>query len=96
LLYLAFCLSEEKPPSDHMTADLIGEDRLMLKDNTTSVMTNAQEGEDNHLQNQISLKKPDAFQLLPDIPKESQIIPEVARDDWMQPDMTRDIQGEIE
>ena len=41
-------MSEENPSSDHVTADLIGEDRLMLKDNITSVTTNAQEGEDNH------------------------------------------------
>ena len=41
-------MSEENPPSDHVTADLIGEDRLMLEDNITSVITNAQEGEDYH------------------------------------------------
>ena len=89
-------MSEENPPSDHVTADLIGEDRLMLEDNTTSVITNAQEGEDYHSRNQISLEKSDASQLLPDIPEEFQIVPEVAGDDWMQPDMTGDIQGEIE
>ena len=89
-------LSEENPPSDHVTADLISEDRLMLEDNTTSVITNAQEGEDNHSQNQISLEESDASRLLPDIPEEFQIVPEVAGDDWMQPDMTGDIQGEIE
>src|SRR6266542_6992359 len=27
-------MSEENPPSDHVTADLISEDRLMLEDNT--------------------------------------------------------------
>src|SRR6266498_195110 len=89
-------MSEENPPSDHVTADLIDEDRLMLKDNVTFVTTNVQEGEDNPMQNQISLKKPDASRLLLDIPEESQIVPEVARDDWMQPHMTGDIQGEIE
>ena len=89
-------MSEENPPSDHVTADLIGEDRLMLEDNTTSVITNSQEEEDNHSQNQISLKKPDASRLLPDISEEFQIMPEVAGDDWMQPDITEDIQGEIE
>ncbi len=89
-------MSEENPPSDHVTADLIGKDRLMLEDNITSVITNVQEGEDNHSQNQISLKKSDAPQPLPDIPEEFQIVPEVAGDDWMQPDMTGDIQGEIE
>ena len=89
-------MSEENPSSDHVTADLISEDRLMLKNNITSVTTNAQEGEDNHSQNQISLEKSDASQLLPDILKEFQIVPEVAGDDWMQPDMTGDIQGEIE
>ena len=89
-------LSEENPPSDHVIADLIGEDRSMLEDNTTSVTINAQEGEDNHSQNQISLEKSDASWLLPDIPEEFQIVPEVAGDDWMQPDMTGDIQGEIE
>src|SRR6266540_1176070 len=89
-------MSGENPPSDHVTADLISKDRLMLKDNTTSVITNVQEGEDNHSQNQISLKKPNAPRLLPDIPEEFQIVPEVAGDDWMQPDMTGDIQGEIE
>ena len=89
-------MSEENPPSDHVTADLISEDRLILEDNTTSIMTNAQEGEDNHLQNQISLKKSDASRLLPDIPEKSQIVPEIAGDDWMQPDITGDIQGEIE
>ncbi len=76
-------MSEENPPSDHVTADLISEDRLMLEDNTTSVIINTQEGEDNHLQNQISLKKSDASRLLPDIPEKSQIVPEVAEDDWM-------------
>ncbi len=89
-------MSEENPPSDHVTADLIGEDRLMLEDNTTSIITNAQEGEDNHSQNQISLKRSDVSQLLPDISKDFQIVPEVAGDDWMQPDITEDIQGEIE
>src|SRR6266498_3350056 len=89
-------MSEENPPSDHVTADLISEDRLMLKDNATSVTTNAQEGEDNHLQNQISSKKPDASRLLLDIPEESRIVSEVAEDDWVQSDMTREIQGEIE
>ncbi len=89
-------MSEENPPSDHVTADLIGEDRLMLKDNTTSVITNAQEGEDYHLRNQISLEKSDASRLLPDIPEEFQIMPEVAGNDWMQLDMIGDIQGEIE
>src|SRR6266498_6112644 len=89
-------MSEENPPSDHVIADLISEDRLMLEDNTTSVITNAQEGEDNHSQNQISLEKSDASQLLPDIPEEFQIAPEDTGDDWMQPDMTEDIQGEIE
>ena len=64
-------MSEENSPSNHVTADLISEDRLILKDNTTSVITNAQKGEDNHLQNQISLKKPDASWLLLDIPEES-------------------------
>jgi len=34
-------MSKENPPSDHVTADLIGEDRLMLEDNTTSVIINA-------------------------------------------------------
>src|SRR6266536_2683760 len=71
-------MSEENPSSDHVTADLIGEDRLMLEDNTTSVITNAQEGEDNHSQNQISLEESDASRLLPDIPEEFQIVPEVA------------------
>src|SRR6266498_2399806 len=89
-------LSEENPPSDYVTADLISKDRSMLEDNTTSVITNAQEGEDNHSQNQISLEKSDASRLLLDIPEEFQIVPEVAENDWMQPDMTRDIQGEIE
>src|SRR6266508_1910263 len=89
-------MSEENPPSDHVTADLIGEDRLILEDNTTSVITNAQEGEDYHSRNQISLEKSDASQLLPDIPKEFQIVPEVAGDDWIQSDMTGNIQGEIE
>ena len=89
-------MSEENPSSDHVTADLIGEDRLMLKDNITSVTTNTQKGEDNHSQNQISLKKSDVSQLLPDIPEEFQIVPEATGDDWMQPDMTGDIQGEIE
>ncbi len=89
-------MSEENPPSDHVIADLIGEDRSMLEDNITSVITNAQEGEDNHSQNQISLEKSNASQLLPDIPEDSQIVPKVAGDDWMQPDMTGDIQGEIE
>src|SRR6266542_3814064 len=84
-------MSEENPPSNHVTADLIGEDRLMLEDNTTSVITNAQEGEDNHSQNQISLEKSDASRLLPDIPEESQIVSEATGDDWMQPDMTGDI-----
>src|SRR6266540_6560530 len=91
-----YILSEENPPSNHVTADLIGEDRLMLEDNTTSVTINAQEGEDNHSRNQIPLEKSDAFRLLSDIPEEFQIVPEVAGDDWMQPDMTGDIQGEIE
>ncbi len=89
-------MSEENPPSDHVTADLIGEDRLMLEDNITSVTINAQEGEDYHSQNQLSLEKSDASQLLPDIPEEFQIAPEATGDDWMQPDMTGDIQGEIE
>src|SRR6266540_3483453 len=89
-------MSEENPPSDHVTADLISEDRLMLEDNTTSVIINAQEGEDYHSRNQISLEKSDAFRLLPDISEDSQIVPEVVGDDWMQSDMTRDIQGEIE
>ena len=89
-------MSEENPPSDHVTADLISEDRLMLKDNTTSVITNAQEGEDNRSQNQISLDKSDVSQLLLDIPEEFQIVPEVAGEDWMQSDMTGDIQREIE
>ena len=79
-----------------MIADLIGEDRSMLEDNTTSVTINAQEGEDNRSQNQISLEKSDASRLLPDIPEEFQIVPEVAGDDWLQSDMTGDIQGEIE
>ena len=83
-------MSEENPPSDHVTADLISKDRLILEDNTTSVITNAQEGEDNHLQNQISLKKSNASRLLPDIPEESQIVPEIVGDDWMQPDMIGD------
>src|SRR6266508_312077 len=89
-------MSEENPPSNHVTADLIGEDGLMLEDNTTSVITNAQEGEDYHSRNQIFLEKSDVFRLLPDISKDSQIVPEVAGDDWMQPDMTGDIQGEVE
>src|SRR6266540_975087 len=89
-------VSEENSPSDHVTADLIGEDRLMLEDNITSVTINAQEEEDNHSQNQISLEKSDASWLLLDIPEEFQIVSEVAGDDWMQPDMTGDIQGEIE
>ncbi len=89
-------MSEENPPSDHVTADLISEDRLMLEDNITSVTINAQEGEDYHSWNQLSLEKSDASRLLLDIPEEFQIVPEVAGDDWMQPDMTRDIQGEIE
>src|SRR6266511_4783769 len=89
-------MSEENPPSDHVTADLIGKDRLMLEDNITSVIINAQEGEDYHLRNQISLEKSEAFRLLPDISEDSQKVPEVAGDDWMQPDMTGDIQGEIE
>src|SRR6266536_6478413 len=89
-------MSEENPPSDHVTADLISEDRLMLEDNTTSVITNAQEGEDYHSRNQISLKKSNASRLLPDVPEEFQIVPEVAGDDWMQPDMTGNIQEEIE
>src|SRR6266540_6252943 len=89
-------MSEENPPSDHVTADLISEDRLMLEDNITSVTINAQEGEDNHSQNRIFLKRPDASRLLPNIFEDSQIVPEVAGDDWMQPDMTGDIQGEIE
>ena len=79
-----------------MIADLIGEDRSMLEDNTTSVTINAQEGEDNHSQNQISLEKSDAYRLLPDIPEELQIASEVTGDDWMQSDMIGDIQGEIE
>jgi len=89
-------MSEENPPSDHVIADLIGEDRSMLKDNTTSVTINAQEGEDYHSRSQLSLEKSDASQLLPDISEDSQVVSEVAGDDWMQPDMTRDIQGEIE
>ncbi len=89
-------MSEENPPSNHVTADLISEDRLMLEDNTTSVIINAQEGEDNHSQNQIPLEKTDASRLLPDISEEFQIVPEATGDDWMQPDMTGDIQGEIE
>jgi len=89
-------LSEENPPSDHVTANLISEDRLMLGDNITSVTINAQEGEDNYSQNRMSLKRPDVLQSLPDIPEDFQIVPEVAEDDWMQPDMTGDIQGEIE
>ncbi len=89
-------MSEENPPLDHVTADLISKDRLMLEDNITSVTVNAQEGEDNHSQNQISLEKSDTSQLLPDISEEFQIVPKVAGDDWMQPDMTGDIQGEIE
>src|SRR6266542_2593770 len=89
-------MSEENPPSDHVTADLISEDRLMLKDNTTFVTINAQEGEDNHSRNLIPLEKSNASRLLSDIPKEFQIVPEVAGDDWMQLDMTGDIQGEIE
>ncbi len=89
-------VSEENPPSDHVTADLIGEDRLMLEDNATSVTINTQEGEDNHLRNQIPLEKSDASRLLSDIPEEFQIEPEATEDDWMQPDMTGDIQGEIE
>ena len=95
-IVIRFHLSEENPPSDHVTADLIGEDRLMLEDNITSVTINAQGEEDNHSQNQISLEKSDASRLLPDISEEFQIVPEVAGDDWMQPDMIRDIQGEIE
>ena len=89
-------MSEENPPSDHVTADLISEDRLMLEDNITSVTINAQEEEDNHSQNQISLEKSDASRLLPDIPEELQIASEVTGDDWMQSDMIGDIQGEIE
>src|SRR6266540_1882535 len=89
-------MSEENPLSDHVTADLIGEDRLMLKDNITSVTINTQEGEDNYSQNQISLEKSDASWLLPNVSEKFQIVLEVARDDWMQPDMTGDIQGEIE
>src|SRR6266498_1083835 len=89
-------MSEENPSSDHVTADLIGEDRLMLEDNTTSVITNAQEGEDYHSRNQISFEKSNVSRLLPDISEDSQIVPEVAEDDWMQLDMTGDIQGEIE
>src|SRR6266540_1199646 len=89
-------MSEENPPSDHVTADLIGEDRLMLENNITSVTINAQEEEDNHSQNQISLEKSDVSRLLLDIPEEFQIVPEATGDDWMQPDMTGDIQGEIE
>src|SRR6266536_4497566 len=89
-------MSEENPPSDHVIADLIGEDRLMLENNITSVTINAQEGEDNHSQNQISLEKSDASRLLPNVPEEFQIVPEATGDDWMQSDMTRDIQGEIE
>src|SRR6266511_3981267 len=84
-------MSEENSPLDHVTADLIGEDRLMLEDNTTSVITNAQEKEDYRSRNQISLEKFDAFRMLPDILEEFQIEPEVAGDDWMQPDMTGDI-----
>src|SRR6266542_392362 len=84
-------MSKENPPSDHVIADLIGEDRLMLENNITSVTINAQEGEDNHSQNQISLEKSDASRLLPDIPEEFQIAPEATGDDWMQPDMTGDI-----
>src|SRR6266508_4108577 len=89
-------MSEENPPSDHVTADLIGEDRLILEDNITSVTINVQEGKDNHSQNQISLEKSDASRLLPDIPEEFQIVPEATGDDWMQPDMIGDIQEEIE
>src|SRR6266540_2995748 len=74
-------MSEENPPSDHVTADLIGEDRLMLEDNTTSVITNAQEGEDNHSQNQISLEKSDAFRLLSNVPEEFQIASEATGDE---------------
>src|SRR6266498_1641282 len=84
-------MSEENPPSDHVIADLISEDRLMREDNITSVTINAQEGEDNHLQNQISLEKSDVSWLLPNISKEFQIAPEATGDDWMQSDMTRDI-----
>ncbi len=94
--FISWGLSEENPSSDHVTADLIGEDRLMLEDNITSVTINAQEGEDNHSQNQISLEKSDASRLLPNIPEEFQIALEATGDDWMQSDMTRDIQGEIE
>src|SRR6266542_2068237 len=89
-------MSEENPSSDHVIADLISEDRLILEDNITSVTTNAQEEEDNHSQNQISLEKSDVSRLLLDIPEEFQIVPEATGDDWMQPDMTGDIQGEIE
>src|SRR6266542_3265150 len=63
-------MSEENPLSDHVTADLIGEDRLMLKDNITSVTINTQEGEDNYSQNQISLEKSNASRLLLDISEE--------------------------
>src|SRR6266542_2491838 len=89
-------MSEENPPSDHVTADLISEDRLMLEDNITSVTINAQEGEDDHSRSQLSLEKSDTFRLLPDISEDSQIVPEIAGDDWMQPEMTGDIQGEID
>ncbi len=89
-------MSEENPPSDHVTADLISEDRLMLEDNITSVIINAQEGEDYHSRNQISLEKSNVSRLLPDISEDSQIVPEITGDDWMQPDMTGDTQGEIE
>src|SRR6266511_3799577 len=63
-------MSEENPPSDYVTADLISEDRLMLEDNITSVTINAQKGEDNYSQNQISLEKSDASQLLPNVSAE--------------------------
>ena len=74
-------MSEENPSSDHVTADLIGEDRLVLEDDTTSVTINAQEGEDNHSQNQMLIKKSDASRLQPDVSGESQIAPEVTGDD---------------
>src|SRR6266542_1445937 len=89
-------MSKENPPSDHVIADLISEDRLMLEENITSVTINAQEGEDNHSQNQISLEKCDASWLLLHVPEEFQIAPEAIGDDWMQLDMTGNIQGEIE
>src|SRR6266545_970437 len=82
-------ISEENPPSDHVTADLISEDRLMLEDNITFVTINAQEGEDNHSQNQIPLEKSDASRLLPDISEEFQIAPEATGYDWIYPRRSR-------